>query len=58
MRGAQLDQMSAAAKPFADRAVLWRGDRDRRHQIASAELGENAGIDLVGLAGPVWKEIG
>ena len=43
--------MGAAAKALADRAVFERGHPERRDEVAAAKIGENAGVDLVGLAG-------
>jgi hypothetical protein len=42
--------MHAPAQPLAQRAVLERGQPQRGHQVAPAQLGQHARVDLVGLA--------
>jgi hypothetical protein len=45
------DEMQPPAGPFALGAHLRVGQPDRRHQVASGELGQHPGVDPVGLAG-------
>jgi len=44
-------QMQPPACPFALGTHLRVGQPDRRHQVAAGELGEDPGVDPVGLAG-------
>jgi hypothetical protein len=45
------NQMEPPPRALPLTAMLWCGKPDRRHQVASAELGEHSRIDLVCLAG-------
>jgi hypothetical protein len=45
------DQVHPASKPLAQLAVCQGEHPQRGDQIAAAELGQHAGVDLVGLAG-------
>jgi hypothetical protein len=49
-RGPEADEVEPALQPLTQRALLQRRDPERRHELAPAELGEHAGVDLVGLA--------
>jgi hypothetical protein len=43
--------MQSALQPLAQGALLERGDPERRHKVATTELGQHASVDPVGLAG-------
>ena len=45
------DQVQPPARAFAFSAHLRVGQPDRRHQVAAGELGQNPGVDAIGLAG-------
>ena len=49
-RRAQSHEMHPPAQPLAQRTVLERGQPQRGHEIAPAQLGQHPRIDLVGLA--------
>ena len=49
-RRAVLDEMQAPPGDLPLAAQLQRGQPDHRHQVPERQLGQNAGVDLVGLA--------
>jgi hypothetical protein len=50
-RHAQAHQVQTPTRTLALSAHQWVGQPDRRHQIATSELGKHPSVDPVGLAG-------
>ena len=50
-RRAMANEMQPKARELALATNAWVGQPDRRNQVAPAQLGQHARVDLVGLAG-------